>query len=68
MRILVLETASAQKENQDLLLILLFLAQSVASYIVEKRRFEFTKRLLSADMTMADIKALDENHEGGGKC
>ncbi len=42
--------------------------ESVASFIVEKRRAEVTKRLWTAEMTMEDIEALDENHEGGGKC
>ena len=42
--------------------------ESVASFIVEKRRAEFNQRLWTAEMTMEDIEALDENHEGGGKC
>ncbi len=46
---------------------LFILLESVATHIVEKRRDEFTKRLWSAEMTMEDIEALDEDHEGGGK-
>ncbi|KAL3809946.1 hypothetical protein ACHAXA_011388 [Cyclostephanos tholiformis] len=42
-----------------------YILGNVATHIVEKRRDEFTKRLWSAEMTMEDIEALDEDHEGG---
>ena len=45
-----------------------YILGSVASSIVERRRNEFTKRLWSTEITMEDIEALDEDHEGGGEC
>jgi hypothetical protein len=45
-----------------------YILGSVASSIVERRRNEFTKRLWSTEITMEDIEALDDDHEGGGEC
>ena len=44
-----------------------YILGNVASYIVEKRRAEYVKKLWSSQIKLEDIEALDEAHEGGGK-
>ena len=42
-----------------------YITGDIASYIVEKKRNEYYKRLWSAEIGISDIEALDANHKGG---
>ena len=42
-----------------------YITGDIASYIVEKKRNEYYKRLWSAEIGISDIEALDVNHKGG---
>mmetsp|Transcript_34907 Transcript_34907/g.73643 ORF Transcript_34907/g.73643 Transcript_34907/m.73643 type:complete len:585 (-) Transcript_34907:1312-3066(-) len=42
-----------------------YILGNVASFIVDRRRAEYTKRLWSGEMKLEDLEALDEGHDGG---
>ena len=40
---------------------------SIASFIVERQRAEYTKKLWASEMKLEDLEALDEARDGGGE-